>query len=348
MATIKDIAENANVSAAAVSRILNNDPTLNVTPQTRERVLKAAKALQYTKKKKAQDRKSFRLGIVLWFSPEDEMNDSYYLSARKGVEDFCISRKVDLVRVFRNDSNYLDLLRGVDGMICLGKFSDEEVRDFIRICSNIVFLDMKVKDYNITSLTMDFKQAVRDVMDYLYGLGHRRIGFIGGREYVGNGELLSDARKEEYIAYMKDKSLPYEEYMYEGSFSTASGYEMGKLLAGSTKLPTAIFAASDALAVGVMKALNESGIKVPEDMSVAGFNNSELSEYVVPPLTTINAPAYDMGQHGANLIYAASNLSIRTPLRAEIPCNLIIRESCAAPAERSNADKQNNPRGIHK
>ena len=220
------------------------------------------------------------------------------------------------------------MLRGCDGIICLGKFAQEEVKSFIEICSNIVFLDMRVEHYNITSLTMDFKQAVRDALDYLYHLGHRKIGFMGGKEYVGNHELLVDPRLEEYIAYMKEKNLPYEKYLYEGSFNTFSGYEMGKVIATSEEHPTAIFAASDALAVGALKAFKEADMEVPEDISLVGFNNTELSEYTVPALTTVNAPAYDMGQHGANLIYAASNLSIRTPLKAEIPCNLVVRESC--------------------
>lgn len=217
MTTIKDIARQANVSPATVSRILNDDPTLNVLPETKERVLRTAKELHYTKKKSARLKKSFQLGLVLWFSAEDEMKDSYYLSARKGIEDFCISQSIELVRVFRNDSNYLDMLRGCDGIICLGKFAQEEVKSFIEICSNIVFLDMRVEHYNITSLTMDFKQAVRDALDYLYHLGHRKIGFMGGKEYVGNHELLVDPRLEEYIAYMKEKNLPYEKYLYEGS-----------------------------------------------------------------------------------------------------------------------------------
>lgn len=339
MTTIKDIARYANVSPATVSRILNDDVSLNVLPETKERVLRAAKELHYTKKKSARMKKTFQLGIVLWFSAEEEMKDSYYLSARKGVEDFCISQSIQLVRVFKNDNNYLELLNGVDGIICLGKFSQKEVKKFINICRNIVFLDMKVSGYDITSLTMDFKQAVRDVMDYLYGLGHRKIGFMGGLEYVGEKERLTDPRREAYIAYMQEKNLPYAEYMYEGSFSTASGYEMGKKIASAENPPSAIFAASDALAVGALKALKEADIDVPEDMSIVGFNNTELSGYTVPALTTVNAPAYDMGQHGANLIYAASNLSIRTPLRAEIPCNLVIRESCTEYREKEKQSK---------
>ena len=128
---------------------------------------------------------------------------------------------------------------------------------------------------------------------------------------------------------MKEKNLPYEKYLYEGSFNTFSGYEMGKVIATSEEHPTAIFAASDALAVGALKAFKEADMEVPEDISLVGFNNTELSEYTVPALTTVNAPAYDMGQHGANLVYVASNLSIKTPLKAKIPCPLVIRESCA-------------------
>lgn len=329
MTTIKDIAKAAGVSPAAVSRVLNDDPTMNVLPETKERILRTAKELHYIRKKSARLKRAFRLGIVLWFSQEDEMKDSYYVSARRGVEDFCISQSIELVRVFQNDGDYRDRLYGVDGIICLGKFSEKEVAAFIGICSNIVFLDMKVSAYPITSLTMDFKQAVRDALDYLRSLGHGRIGYLGGKEYVGDGQLLADPRREAYLSYMEEKGLSYEAYIWEGSFTTASGYEMGKKIAQTKDRPTAIFAASDALAVGALRAFSEAGIRVPEELSVVGFNNAEVSEYTVPPLTTVNAPAYDMGQHGANLIYAASNLSIRSPLKAEIPCKLVIRASCA-------------------
>lgn len=328
MTTIKDIARAANVSPATVSRILNDDPTLSVLPETKERVLQTAKELHYTKKKSVRLKKAFQLGLVLWFSEEDEMKDSYYVSARKGVEDFCISQSIEMVRVFKNDSDYSERLHGVDGIICLGKFAKSEVRTLIDICSNIVFLDMKVTEYHITSLTMDFKQAVNEAMEYLYQLGHRRIGYLGGKEFVGDGELLVDPRRETYLSFMKKKQLSYEAHLWEGSFNATSGYELGKQIVASKERPTAIFAASDALAIGALRAFNEADLRVPEDISIIGFNNTEVSEYTVPPLTTINAPAYDMGQHGANLIYAASNLSIRTPLKAEIPCSLVVRDSC--------------------
>ena len=99
-------------------------------------------------------------------------------------------------------------------------------------------------------------------------------------------------------------------------------------LFNENNIPTAVFAANDVIALGAMKAIRENNFKIPNDISVIGFNDEETSAYIEPPLTTIHAPAYDMGQHGANLVYVASNLSIKTPLKAKIPCELVVRESC--------------------
>ena len=217
----------------------------------------------------------------------------------------------------------------MNGLICLGKFSKKEIDTFLGICSNIVFLDMVVDEYNITSLTLDFERAVYDVMDYLTGLGHTKIALLVGCEYVGDGERLVDARTVAYKKYMEHREMDAETYVREGSFTAKSGYDMMMDLLDSGNLPTAVFAANDAIALGAMKAIKERGYKIPLDISIVGFNDEESSTFITPPLTTIHAPSYDMGQHGANLVYVASNLSIKTPLKAKIPCPLVIRESCA-------------------
>ncbi len=328
MATIKDIAVAAGVSPAAVSRILNNDASLGVTPETRQRVFETAEKLNYHKTK-TLNKSAFKLGIVQWFSAEQELADNYYLLIRRGIEDFCIKNSISTIRTFKTDSDYLESLKQVDGLICIGKFSKEETKQFISICSNIVFLDMPVDDYRITTITMDFKQGVNQALDYLVSLGHRKIAFLGGVEYAGNNEPVIDERKKAYISYMKKKKLPYKQFLYEGSFTTKSGYEMMEKLLASDERPTAVFTASDALAFGAMKAIKDGGLSVPEDISVIGFNDTELGEFSTPALTTIHASAYDMGQHGANQLYVSSNLSIKTSLKIKIPCYLVERDSCA-------------------
>ena len=331
MATIRDIAKEAGVSAGAVSRILNNDATLSVAPETREHVLAIARKLNYTKssRTKAMAKNTFTMGIVLWYTAEQELKDSYYLRVRQGVEDFCMKNAIRVVRIFPNEPDGLKQLASVNGLICLGKFSKKEIDTFLGICSNIVFLDMVVDEYNITSLTLDFERAVYDVMDYLTGLGHRKIALLVGCEYVGDGERLVDARTVAYKKYMEHREMDADTYVREGSFTAKSGYDMMMDLLDSGDLPTAVFAANDAIALGAMKAIKERGYKIPQDISIVGFNDEESSTFITPPLTTIHAPSYDMGQHGANLVYVASNLSIKTPLKAKIPCPLVIRESCA-------------------
>ena len=267
------------------------------------------------------------MGILQWFSAEQEMQDSYYLLVRQGIEDFCQKHSIGIVRAFQSDISSINTLQEVDGLICIGKFSDEEIQKFIGICNNIVFLDMPVQDYKITTLTMDFKSAVYDALDYLTKLGHQRIAYLGGNEYVGNQELFIDERKQAFVTYMRNRGLDSAS-IYEGAFSTTSGYQLTQELLENEELPTAIFAASDAIAFGAMRAIQEKGLSIPDDISIIGFNNSEMSSYTTPALTTISAPAYDMGQHGANLIYAATNLNINTPLKAKIPCQLVKRESC--------------------
>lgn len=331
MPTIRDIAKAAGVSPGAVSRILNNDTTLHVSAGTRKRVLETAKNLDYKKIPRANTPLTgnfFTMGIVLWFSAEEELKDNYYLKARQGVEDFCVKNNINILRVFPGDSEYFSKLNTVDGLICIGKFSRLEIKNFINICSNIVFLDMAVDEFNITSLSMDFEHAVYSALDYLTELGHSKIAFLGGKEYVGKHELITDARTTAYKKYMNHRKMDCETYFKEGSFSFESGFDMMNELFRENNIPTAVFAANDVIALGAMKAIRENGLKIPDDISIIGFNDEETSAYITPPLTTIHAPAYDRDQHGANLVYVSSNLSIKTPLKAKIPCELVVRESC--------------------
>ena len=332
MATIRDIAKEAGISPGAVSRILNQDETLSVSDATREKVLKIATRVGYSKPARtAQVHKpAFTMGIVEWFTVEEEIADPYYLSARQGIEEFCSKNNIAIVRIFPSDEKEaLEALKNVDGLVCIGKFSDKEIRNFMRLCKNTVFLDMPVDRYRITSLTMDFDQSVRDALHYLTKLGHERIAYLGGQEYVGNHEPVTDLRKKAYIHYMKRHNLDPDTYRMEGSFTAASGYEMMKEMLTHNPRPTAVFAASDAIAIGAMRAVSEEGLSIPKDISVIGFNDVDACKYTTPALTTIHAPAYDMGAHGANLVYVSSNLQIHTPLKAKIPCELIVRESCA-------------------
>ncbi|XCP83700.1 LacI family DNA-binding transcriptional regulator [Roseburia hominis] len=330
MATIKDIAKAANVSAAAVSRILNQDETLNVSPETRQKVLDTAKELHYVKKGRPVVKSAFTLGIVQWFSSQQELEDSYYLLIRQGIEDYCLANQIQIIRTYKSDVNYADALKDADCIICIGKFSHSEVETFQKQNANTLFLDMSVEHPQVSTVTLDFEGAVRQVMEYLTGLGHQEIGFLAGREYLDTEqtELYSDDRKALFIQYCEEHGVRYKPYLKEGSFRIDSGYEMMCELIDSGQLPTAIFAASDPIAMGALKALNENGYSVPDDVSVVGFDDISMAQFTTPPLTTVHAPAYNMGRYGATILHRIIKEQLGTALKIQLPCELVRRGSC--------------------
>ena len=328
MTTIKDIAVSAGVSPATVSRILNNDTTLNVSPETRQKVLDTAHTLNYKKKSRTSSKSLYTLGIVHWFSPQQELDDNYYLLIRQGIEDFCMQNCIHVLRTYKADVNYMDALKNVDALVCVGKFSSEEIARFRALTNSIIFLDMPVEDRNVSTITMDFADAMNTGLNYLTSLGHRRIGFLGGKEYLADGTLFPDVRRQLFCDYCLEHGLTFEAYIQEESFTTESGYRMMNRLLEQETLPTAVIASSDPIAIGALHALNDKGFRVPDDISLVGFDDTSLSAFTAPPLTTVHAPAYDMGNFGANIVFHILKQQPATAMKIQLPCRLVERQSC--------------------
>lgn len=328
MATIKDIAQLAGVSSASVSRILNNDTTLNVPASTRQRVLQAASTLGYEKKKRKHDETVMTIGIIQWISPLQETDDPYYLSIRQGVEEFCFQHKIAIKRVFKTDIDYLSSLEGIEGLVCIGKFSHKDMYTFKRLCPNVIYLDMNIDPIHECNIVLDFKNAIKTVVTYLHQLNHHTIGYLGGQEYTDQ-ELYPDVRKKYFKRYCDELNISYENYIVEDAFSIESGFHMMNELIENNHVPSAIFAASDPIAIGALRALTQNGYHVPDDISLIGFDNIDTTNYTSPPLTSIFAPTFDMGYMGARLLFDATNRNENiSPIRIQMPCFLIERESC--------------------
>lgn len=331
MATLKDVAAAAGVSSATASRILNQDPSLSVQPATRQKVLAAAQELNYVKSPRIQAKVPFTLGILQWFSTAQETEDSYYLAIRQGIESYCQEQRIPVIRTFKNDLDYMTSLKNADGLIGIGKFSETEIAAFQSITPNLLLIDMPSVSPDITTITLDFVRAVEDILDHLTALGHRHIGYLGGIEYLDSSRPFSDLRKKTFIDYCRRHDLVWKPYVYEEHFSVESGYHMMSAMIESGKLPTAVFAASDPIAIGAMRALQDRDLSVPDDISLVGFNDTSLSAFTTPPLTTVHAPSVEMGRYGALLVRQMADSSVSCPLRIQVPCPLIIRQSCAAP-----------------
>lgn len=328
LATIKDIANKAGVSSATVSRILNQDQTLNVPIETKQLVLKTAQELNYQKKIK-KNKNIITIGIIEWYSLQQEIDDPYYLSIRNGVEEYCLKNNIGIVRVFKDDINFIQSLENVNGLVCIGKFSMEHIKQFEAINRNIIFVDMFMNPIHHCHIVLDFKNALKDVIEYLKKLEHHHIGFLGGKEYLDETVEYEDTRKKYFIKFCEENHVDYSSWIKEGSYTIESGYNMMNEMINDGQLPEAIFCASDPIAIGALKALHEHHIKVPEDISVIGFDNIDHANYTNPPLTTVFAPTFDMGSMAAQYLYEAIKAThLTSPIRVQLPCFLIERESC--------------------
>ena len=328
MAKLKDVAQLANVSIATASRILNNDASLSVNEDTKKAVLQAAKQLQYIVKPKKTTKVTF--AIVQWYSIDEELSDPYYLTLRQGVESFLKSHQIAVRRIFSDDINIYQSLHDVSGIICLGKFSIEYIHKLKALCEKIILLDMDlISPCSEVCIVLDFDNAVKQVIDYFHMLGYKKVGFLGGIEHDDDNQLYFDTRRGSFEKYCQKYQMDYQKYIMEDKFTSESGYQMMTEMIQSQDLPEAIFAASDPIAIGALRALFDNNIKVPDDISIIGFDNIESTNFTSPPLTTVYAPAYEMGELGAQLLYYShlKNDSLN-PMRIQLPCYLIERESC--------------------
>lgn len=333
MATIKDIANLTGLSPSTISRVLNHDETINVSNETRRRIFEAAEMLCYTKhiKPKKVPKNLLTFGLIHWYNEYQEINDPYFISIRMGIEDECKNNNINLIKIY-NDENQINNLNSAnfDGIIILGRFNEEKINYFKQFSENIIFVHSNNPKFQYDLVQADFKELTEDVLNYLITEGHTKIGFIGGREEIPyNKEKIVDHREIQFKYYMKKKNLYRPEYVKIGNYNYKDGYELMKQLIEENKkdLPTAVFVASDSLAIGAIKAINEAGLKIPYDISIIGCNDIPASQYLSPALSTVKIYTEFMGQIAVKLLLEQINGVRPYCVKVTVPHELIIRES---------------------
>ena len=327
MSTIRDLAKKANVSITTVSKIMNNDPNFKVKPETRELVLKCALELDYKSNTKCNNSFKHNIAIIQWYTIEREHEDTFYLDIRKAIEAELKNIAYEYTLFYSNDKDYLSKLKNYNGIICIGKFSDKQIANYRKITNNIVIIDMELSHIIVSTIVLDYKNAIIDVLNHLISKNHRNIGFLAGNEVTSDNTLLNDPRKKFFLSLAKSLDINYKNYYVEGYFTEKSGYSMMKTLIEKNKVPTAIICASDSIAIGAIKALNEYKYCVPEDVSIIGFNNDEYSLKCVPPLSTIHVPTSKMGKYGVLTLINHIDKIYTCPVKIELPCELLLRKS---------------------
>lgn len=333
MATIRDIATRAGVSASTVSRVLNMDATLSVADETRENIFCIAEELEYIprKSKKAKEAEAKELTIVYWYEYEQELDDPYYLSIRIAMEQKAEEYGYRAQVVSQNS---LDMISPETvGILVLGRVSEDRLHSLKEQYENVIVIDNTFALEGFDYVGSDLAVAATNALQYLYDLGHRRIAHLGGCPVSLQGKKeFYDSRDVAYATFMRSRDLYDEELVYSCEFTTKDAYyKMTQMLSREEDKPTAIFVSNDSMAIGAYRAIAEKGLRIPEDISVIGFNDQPNARYMMPPLTTVRINTKFIG-------YAAVDLLIERELHPReyskvvlLPTELKIRRSCTQP-----------------
>ena len=305
--TLKDVARRAGVSPATVSYVLSGKRT--ISEDTKRRVREAVEALDYVPDLAARGlsrRDSMLIGMVV---PQTEPGDrlmfqnSFYSEVLGSIEYYARQRGYHIL-ISATDANesYLTLAkqRNLDGIIVIGMYPDEFYQQMKKTQIPIVLIDSYCNDHYYNNIRIDDAYGSYLATRYLLDCGHRDAAFFAG-QLKENGVMKK--RLAGYRQALEEFGVPYREsFVFEGQIDYRSGVAMAASLARSSLGATAVVAAADILAIGAVRGFYDAGLRVPEDMSIIGFDDLEISQYLAPGLTTIRQQISLKGQRAVELL----------------------------------------------
>ncbi|MCY7474532.1 catabolite control protein A [Bacillus safensis] len=327
--TIYDVAREANVSMATVSRVVNGNP--NVKPTTRKKVLEAIDRLGYRPNAVARglaSKKTTTVGVII-----PDISSIFYSELARGIEDIATMYKYNIIlsNSDQNTDKELHLLntmlgKQVDGIVFMGgNITDVHVEEFKRSPVPIVLAASVEEQAQTPSVNINYEQAIYDSVQLLVEKGHKRIAFVSGPM----SEPINSVRKlAGYKRALEEAGITFDDALVaEGDYSYDSGIEaLAHLLEQSDK-PTAVIAATDEMALGVIHGAQDRGVSIPEDLEVIGFDNTRLSLMVRPQLTTVVQPTYDIGAVAMRLLTKLMNKEQVDDQIVELPHRIEERQS---------------------
>lgn len=333
MATIYDIAKHVGVSAGTVSRALSRPE--KVLPATRKRIEQAAAALGYVPNTVARTLKTQRSGKILVTVPD--IANPFFARILQGAEEAAQAADYavllgDTQHQPDREERYAQMLprNEADGLIVLGHRLPPTAREIVkRLGATAPVINGCEFDpaLGIPSVHIDNAAAARAAMEHLYGLGHERVAVVGGPP----DNPLHQQRLEGARSAARARGRLRLLTIVPGDFSVESGYAAAKELLGQAPASTAAFCFSDQMALGVLAACRDLGIRVPEDFSIVGFDDLASSRYLTPPLTTISQPMREIGVRAVKLLLAIIE-AVEVPHQQTLDFSLMLRGSTAAPA----------------
>lgn len=332
MISITTVAKAAGVSAMTVSRVINNSPY--VSEKTRQKVEEVIRTLDYHPNILARNlsRRGKSRTIALLLKYEHFLFVDYFMRILKGIEEAVEKHDHDLILWRYNPEerkSYVNMIRWyhsglIKGVIVIAPTKGEHLlRTLVEQKVPFVIIGNRMDpSYNLVDV--ENERGAYVAVEHLINLGHKRIGFIAGWEDEPN----ANERKDGYIQALLDHRLPIQkELMVTGYFEEERGAKaMEKLLSlNPGTRPTAVFAANDLMAIGAMRAIQKTGLKVPDDIAVVGFDDIDIAARVSPALTTIHQPMQDLGEFAAKSLI--TNEGDFGPIRKIFGVQLVVRES---------------------
>src|ERR1700761_1402643 len=328
---IREVAKRAGVSTATVSRVVNG--TAPVDARTEKRVRAAIQRTGYypnTHARTLGTGKSHIYGLII-----SDIENPFFPELVKCFERIAVEHGHEVLiantdyRAERMEVCVRRMLeRKVDGVAIMTSEMDSALIQMLNGRGiPIVFLDTGAVGDRISDISLDYDRGVDQAMDHLTGLGHRRIAFISGPANLASART----RKQAFLKSLERKKLEYSEpYIRAGNHRFDGGYAAMAKILELEPLPTAVLASNDLTAIGVMRAVYAAGLRVPEDVSVVGFDDIALSSFMPPPLTTIRLSRVEIAEFAFTSLYAASQRGETQGVTHIVRAELVIRQSTAA------------------
>lgn len=329
---LKDVADKTGVSISTVSRILSCDRTRKMKDETVDLVLKTAEEMGYfsTKRKILRNAMGVVHVAVIFMAADESISSPFFSGIIDGVRaqirSLSDSMSLSLEVLTVQDKNYDDrLLSGeIDAAILLGRAGRGVISEIKRSIPNLIYAGLNGIG-GLDEVICDGKEGIKEAVCYLGGLGHRSIAYVG--LVIPKEEGVNEYRYIGYREGLLNAGLAFDSNLVENTFlTTEAAYEATGHLLERTR-PTAIVAANDNVAIGVLKYLKERNIRVPEEMSVIGFDNIEVASMINPSLTTFDVPKRDLGRFSVTFLLDRMENPRKRNIRITIPYELVIRES---------------------
>lgn len=331
---IKKVAEHANVSTATVSRLINN--TSYISPETAKRVWRAIEELGYYPNVNARglaSGKSSLLGLIV-----SDIVNPFFPELVKSFDEAALHHGYEIITANTNYDPTRTLLRvrrlierRIDGVAIMTSEMDQSLVDELSTRGiPIVFLDTGNVQENISNIRIDYEQGVSEAVNHLLELGHRRIGYISGPLDLKSARI----RRSAFLDFLgKNGIIEEEELVTVGDYKIKGGRKAMEKLLKLEEHPTAVLASNDLTAIGAMQTLRTHGLRVPEDVSLIGFDDIALASFTDPPLTTVNISREKVAECAFESLFQLIKGKAESGREVHVGTNLVVRESTAKPAK---------------